>query len=458
MGTRIEFYNALKRAITISLFCFVNFQLLFAQETVHIYSIESFISAVKDNNLQLKIAEKEKEYIKKGTNEALAAYLPQINFQGTYQRNFNDQKMHIEFPDFSNIDPVTGKIPVTLQEFNIGFNNDFQADFLLKQNIVSLKSIYELKASRIYSKIGELEYISKTNEIVCNAKKMFLQTVLMKHVYELNLETESNAYNNYIATKNKFNNTLVSEIDLLQSKIRWENEIPKTKQAKRNYLILLNNLKTIAGLSSTDSIIAKYNFFVHKEKNNETEIDKVFENREDYQMLMHDIKLKKTLLNQEKAECIPTITGQLGYSYLSNSDKWKYNENVNKPFYAGLTLTVPIVSGGYRNARIKKAKLQYYISNYQEDDAKLSITIEVQNLEMKLQEEASIISSAETTLQTAKKGYELGQRNSETGLISQLDLREYSEDLKRAQLNLFYAIYNYECSLIDYNNAIGNNE
>jgi outer membrane protein TolC len=452
MGTRIKFY------ITISLFCFVNFQQLFAQETVHAYSIESFISAVKDNNLQLKIAEKEKDYIKKGTAEALAAYLPQINFQGTYQRNFNDQKMYIEFPDFSNIDSETGDIPITLQEFDIGFNNDFQANFLLEQNIVSLKSIYELKASRIYSKIGELEYTSKTNEIVCNAKKMFLQTVLMKHVYELNLETENNAYYNYIATQNKFNNALASEMDLLQSKIRWENEIPKTKQAKRNYLILQNNLKTIAGLPSTDSIIAEYNFSLYKKQNEEKEIAKVFENREDYQILKQDNKLKKTLINKEKDECIPTIKGQLGYSYLCNSDEWKCNENVNKPFYVGLTLTVPIVSGGYRNTRIKKAKLQYDISNYQEDDAKLSITIEVQNLEMKLQEEASIISSAETTLQTAKRGYELGLRNSETGLISQLDLRKYSEDMKRAQLNLYYAIYNYECSLIDYNNAIGNNE
>jgi outer membrane protein TolC len=246
-------YDVIKWVIALLLFYSISFEPNYAQKKIHTYSIESFVKDVKHNNLQLKIAEKEKDIIRKGENEAIATYLPQVNFQGKYQRNFHDQKMYIEFPDFSNIDPETGDIPVTLQEFNVGFKNDFQANFLLEQNIFSLKSIYEIKASHIHSKIGELEYASKTKEIVNNAKKMFLQTVLMKHVYQLSLEAEKNAYDNYATTQNKFNNKLVSEMELLQSKISWESEIPKTIQAKHNYIILQSNLKIIAGISPSIS-------------------------------------------------------------------------------------------------------------------------------------------------------------------------------------------------------------
>jgi outer membrane protein TolC len=458
MKRRKEYYNVLKWILFLILFWSLNSRSLYAQKQVYTFNIEGFVKAVKRNNLQLKIAEKEKDFIRKGTNEAIAAYLPQLNFQGKYQRNFNDQKMYIEFPDFSNIDPETGNIPITLQEFNVGFKNNYQANFLLEQNILSLKSIYEIKASCIHSKIGELEYTSKTNDIISNAKKMFLQTVLSKHVYELSQETEKNAYGNYITTQNKFNNRLVSEMDLLQSKISWESEIPKTIQAKHNYFILLSNLKVIAGLSPSDSIIAEYDLSNVLKNEIITDMDAVFEHRDDFQLLLQNNKLQKALLNKEKAECLPSITGQIGYSYLSNSDNWKYDVNVNKPYYAGITVTIPIASGGYRNARIKKAKLQYDISGYKKDDALLNIVNEVRNLEMKLQEESSIISSAESTLKTAQKGYDLAKKNSVTGLISQLDLRQHREDMKKAQLNYYYAIYNYECSLIDYNNAIGKNE
>ncbi len=424
-------------------------------QNVHKFSIESFTQAVKESNIQLKIAEKEKDIVKEGEHEARAAYLPQVNFQSTYQRNFNDQDMYMEFYDFNQMNQETGEIPITLQKFDVGFKNDFQANLLLEQNIFNLKSICELKSARIYSEIGELEYINKTKDIVNNAQKMFLQAVLMQNVYQLNQTSEQNALDNYNAAKTQFENSLISEMDLLQAKMRWENEIPKTQKAKRNYYILLNNLKVVAGIPASDSIAIAYDWALQQSPQNITSMEQVFENREDYQMLEKNNALQDAIMQKEKSEYLPDLKAQVGYSYLSNSDKMKFDENVNKPFYAGLTLTVPILTGGYRKARLNRAKLQHKISGFEQEDARQNITIEVKNLEMKLHEEAEIIKSAQSTLETAQKGYELAEKNAETGLISQLDLRRYSEDLKKAQLNLYFSIFNYECSQIDYNKAIG---
>jgi outer membrane protein len=431
---------------------------VFGQNIPQVFTIETFISAVKENNHQAKIAEKEKLFKQQGKNESFAAFLPQVNFQGAYQRNFNDQNMYIEFPDFNNIDPATGEIPVTLQKFSVGFNNDFQANFIIEQNILSFKNIYELQTARVYSEIGELEYQNQMNEIISDARKMFLQTVLFKNVYELNQVTQENAHSNYISLKSKFENKLASEIDILQAKIAWENEIPNTIQARRNYLILLNNLKILSGLTPSDSIVLKYDFSEQNHAGNPFITPEIIESRIDYQLLVRNTELQKTLIKKEKSEYLPTLAGKFGYTYMCNSDQWKYDENVNKTVYAGLTLTIPIFSGGYRNAQVKKAKLQHDIANYKKEEAELNMTIEIQNLEMKLKEENSIINAAKTTLKTAHKAHNIALKNMGTGLISQLDLRRYSEDLKKAQLNLFLAIYNYECTLIDFNKAIGVNE
>ena len=136
--------------------------------------------------------------------------------------------MYIEFPDFSSIDPVTGEIPVKLQKFSVGFDNNYQANFILEQNIFSLKSIIDLQTAQVYSKIGELQYQNRMNEIISQARKMFIQTVLLEKVYELNQSTEEDALVNYTSAKSKYENKLASEIDVLQAKIAWENEIPKT--------------------------------------------------------------------------------------------------------------------------------------------------------------------------------------------------------------------------------------
>jgi len=430
----------------------------FGQNIPQVFTIETFVSAVKENNYQGRIAEKEKRLKYLGKREALAAILPQINFQGTYQRNFHDQYMYIEFPDFSSIDPVTGEIPVKLQKFSVGFDNNYQANFILEQNIFSLKSIIDLQTAQVYSKIGELQYQNRMNEIISQARKMFIQTVLLEKVYELNQSTEEDALVNYTSAKSKYENKLASEIDVLQAKIAWENEIPKTIEAKRNYLILLNNLKIVSGLSPSDSIIIQHNLSELNFGENQKTTPEIIKNRTDYQLLLSNTELQKTLIKKEKSKYLPTLTGQFGYTYMSNSNQWKYDENVNKPLYAGLQLTVPIFSGTYRNTQVKKAKLQYDIADYQKNEAELKMLIEVQNLEMKLKEEASIINAANTGLKTAEKAYEMALKNMDTGLISKLDLRTFRKDLKEARLNLYLTIYNYKCTLIDYNNAIGINE
>lgn len=456
MKTTRLYHSVLKHGLFVLFFCCAVNPLLYAQAPVYYFNSEGFVNRVREANLQLKVSREEKELGQKATKEALAAMLPQVNFQGGYQRNFNEQYLYIEFLDLNGMDPETGEFPVTLQKFDAGFKNDFHADFLLQQNILSFKAIYDLKMSHIYSDIEELKYSEKVNEIIANAKKMFLQTVLMGHVYELNRLTEKNTRENYLVAKSKFENKLISEMDLLQAKINWENEIPKTKQARRDYHVLLGSLKVIAGLDVADSVVLENQDAFVAESFPELSVTEILERRDDYRILGKNVDLQKASVKKEKSEFAPTITGQLGYSYQSNSDKWKYDENVNKPFYAGVTLSIPIFSGGYRSTQVQKAKINHRISELQEQDAEQQIRVEIKNLQMKLQEEADIVKSAETTLNTAQKGYDLAVKTLETGLISQMDFRKYSEDLKKARLNLCYAIYNYECTKIDYNKSIGN--
>jgi outer membrane protein len=84
------------------------------------------------------------------------------------------------------------------------------------------------------------------------------------------------------------------------------------------------------------------------------------------------------------------------------------------------------------------------------------MTIEIQNIELKLSEEYKTIQVAKSTGETAKKAYEIAVETAKSGLISQLDLRRISNDYNRAEINLYNSIYNFKCTEIDFNIAIAN--
>jgi outer membrane protein TolC len=447
--------ETLSKSLLIFAISFIS-QFSFSQSNVTIYNLETFVNTVRENNLQLKISKNESRVADLAIKEAISALLPQINGQTEVKRNLNDQFTFFEAPDFGNIDPVTGEVPQIMQRFKINFDNEFQANILLEQNLFSLKSIYDLKSARQFSTIGKLQNQDQIIKIIAEAKKAFLQTVLIKNVYQVSQVSELYAKENYATSKNKFENKLISELDLLQAKIRWEEEVPRLLKAKRNYLILLGNLKLIAGINSADSIEIECDLATYQLKDATVNSNNAISNRIDYQLLEANNYLQELDIKNKQAEYYPTINLRAGYSYFSSSDKWTFQDNQNKIIYTAVTFTVPIFSGGFRKSQLSKAKILSNITSLEKKEAKLSMTIEIQNLELKLSEEYKTIQVAKSTGETAKKAYEIAVETEKSGLISQLDLRRISNDYNRAEINLYNSIYNFKCTQIDFNIAIAN--
>ncbi len=451
----INVHNLLLKGFLLFIIGFIS-EVSYAQDKTITFDLETFVLAVKENNLQLKIVKNNNSMAALSIKEAIAALLPQINGQAGAKRNFNKQYIFFESPDFANIDPVTGEVPVSMQRFKTNFNNDFQAHLLLQQNLFSLKSIYDLKSARQYYSIEKLQNTNRETAIIAEAKKAFLQTVLMQKVYEISKISEDIAKNNYTDAKNKYENRLISELELLQAKIRWEEEVPKLLQAERNYLTLLGNLKIIAGINPDDSIELYHDLSVYQYSKPGTSTKDAISSRLDYRALEANTQLQQLNMKNKQFEYYPTLTIDAGYSYFSSSDEWTITENQNKLLYTSATLSIPVFSGGYRKSQLSKAKILLNNAMLEKQEAQLSMAIEIENLEMKLAEEYKTIQVAKSIQQTAKKAYNIAVETAKSGLISQLDLRKISNDYKRAEINMYHTIYNFKCTQIEYNNAIAN--
>ena len=206
-------------------------------ETVN---LEQFLDKVEKNSKDLKLAKKEIDMANAQKKEAWSLALPKIIAQGEYKRNLKANYMYLDLPP-----EMAGSFP---SKMKINYDNEFSFNTALSQTLFSFKVGNAIKAARQYSKLTDHVYDAQHQAIITFAKKGFHQTLLLKKVWMVNVASEKNAKENYDNMKNKFDNGLVSELELLQSEVRWQNTIPQASESKRNYEIALISLKDFAGI------------------------------------------------------------------------------------------------------------------------------------------------------------------------------------------------------------------
>ena len=212
-------------------------------------TLEDFLALVKKHNNDIKLAAKNLETASAMKKEAWATALPKLNAQATYNRNLLTNYIYIDFPDFE-----TGI--TTTQKFKMSFNNEYRFNAVLSQPVFSFKIGNALRAAKRFEKSTDYAYKAQYQAVLAESKKAFYQTLLLKKMVEVAMSSEENAKENYHNVKNKYDNGLASQLQLLQAEARWKNLVPETSLAKRNYGLALNNLKTISGFKMQDQRIS----------------------------------------------------------------------------------------------------------------------------------------------------------------------------------------------------------
>jgi outer membrane protein TolC len=412
-----------------------------------VYDLDSFIKLVQKNSKDLKTAQKELEMADARYQEALSTALPKINAQATYNRNLGKMFLYVDFPDFD-----TGE--VTKQKFQISYNNDFSATASLQQTLFSLQIGDALRAANQYEQLTEFAYESSYQTILAIAKKGFYRALLLHKIWEVNEAAEKNARENYENVKQKFHNGLVSEYDLLQAEVNWKNKIPETSTAKRNYEMGLILLKNFAGISVDTEITLDGTLETFPVLPDSLTFESILKARPDYNALMWERDLRETGVSAEKSNYYPYLTGHFVYNFTASSDEFKLDRE-NNAYFVGVTLNIPIYTGGYTSAQVQKAKIDLDKTEIRLLKARDDITRNIKNIRLRLREAYSRIQSARTTRESARRAFEIAQTSADNGMATQLELNASRVQLEMAALNYFTATYDYLDAYYDWELATG---
>ncbi|MBI9072429.1 MAG: TolC family protein [Melioribacteraceae bacterium] len=420
--------------------------LMIGSTNAQTYDLNSFIELVKTNNKDILIAMKDLEAAETQDKEATANAYPQINAEAGYNRNLNDIYM---FADLGALMPDGGT-----SKFKINYKNEFNFQTVVSQQIFNYTVFNAIKAAKEYEKLSNYVYDATFSGVINGCKKAFYQTLLLKEVWQVNQNAEKNARENYDNIKNKFDNGIVSEFELLQAEVRWKNLIPQTTQSKRNYELAINSLKSLAGIAVDKPMIVTGDFESYPNRPELVDLHTALSNRPDYNALLWEQKLRNTNIDVERAGHFPTLYGNFIYNFTSTSDEFKLEQR-NAAWIAGLTLNIPIFSGWGVSARIQRAQIEAMQTQLKIDKQKDAIYTEIHNISLKIDEAENRINSAEKVLEVAKKGFQIADNSSKNGLATQLELKDARFGYDQAQLNYYAAVYDYLESYFDWQLAIG---
>ena len=405
------------------------------------YDLPSLLKLAEQNNKQIQLARAD---LKTASAEKLGAFsqaLPTIDITAGYNRNLQENITFIRFGD-----------EITPLQFS--FANQFQINAVLRQTLFSFKVGMAIQAARYYDRLTNATFELTRQQVHTQVKTSFFGALLAREVMQVTRDSQESARDNYNNIKTKYEAGILSEFELLQSEVRWESSIPLTLSAQQSYASALNNLKVLAGIPIAETLELIGSLASYPALPEALPVDIAKEKRLDYNALQWEKKLQEKNASAQRSEFLPSLEGTFTYAYTASSDAFKL-EQENDNYIVGLSLTIPVFSGGSRLANLRRAHADVDRVNTRIALADANIAAELENLQLRMGEAMQRIRATEKSVNTARRAFEIAETRVDNGLSTQVELKDSRVALDQSQVNYYSAIFDYLSAYYEWELATG---
>ncbi|MGL1891062.1 MAG: TolC family protein [Spirochaetaceae bacterium] len=413
--------------------------LLFILQIINIYaepidiSLDTALDMATRNNIDIKRAVLELEGKRRGKDTAYNVFFPTISGNTGLSR--------------SNTEPLesTG---MTDTNFFAGYTASFSFTPALFNAITLLKRDYEL---------GEITYAKAIKSTETNVKEIFYNLILLKEQISLLEDNLKTIENRYEQMKINYSGGLVSELELLQLQVSFENFKPELNTVNNTYNSILLNFKTLLGipLDQEISIIGEIEPEIN-ELSAKDAFDLALLNNKDLQAVYKYKEIFEAQKKTKKAQnFLPIINISYSGSTMLNDPFEDDRFDLDNFTDDGGALQFSVVY--YFNALFPNSKERMEIeaidrsiedTNLQNealsDGLKLQITnyISILNNSVKIQEGLKL------TVLLAKKSLGQVQQAYDAGTTQLIDVESAENEYKKSRLELLKEKFNYANNLI----------
>ena len=445
-----------------------------AQDTT-LVTLDEAIKIAISENASVRVADKEIEraqYAKKGTYSAL---FPQVNGTGTFQRTIKKQVMYMDGMSggsgmFASIfEPIItaleqngihvdmsaltgggddeGGASSSSDGISVGRWNTFNGGISASMPLVNFQLWESLKISGQSVELAVEKARSSRLEAVTKVKQAYFSVLLAKEVFDVYKSVYENAMENLVQVQRKYDVQKVSELELTRAKANVASAIPNVYNAENSIMLALWQLKAVMGvnLDMNLDIVGKLSDYTEHmfrdiHENDDVNLDR---NSTMRQLAIQAEQLASTVKMQKYAY-LPTLSVSFSYSMNAMTNDFKFSQYKWTPYsYVGLSLNIPIFSGGKRHSDVRQAQIQQESLNISRADTERQLRISIRSFLNTMETNMKSYDSAQEAVELAQKAYDISQKSFNVGKGTLTDLHDAELVLTQARLSSSQAIYNF---------------
>ena len=449
-------------------------------ETPVVISLEQALKIALSENIAVKVADKEIErtkYAKKGT---YASLFPQIDATGSYQRTIKKQVMYMDF-DMSSFGggsaagsgsagsgsgstgsgsgsagtgegSGTGSGSTASSSKNnggleVGRWNTWSAGVSASMPVVNAQLWKSIKISGMDVELAMEKARASRLDMVSQVKNAYYAVLFSKEAFNVYKEVYENAMTNYAETEKKYNVQKATDLDMARAKTNVANAIPNVYNAESSIILALWQLKAVMGIDlemniDVEGAIEDYSEYMTSDV---TKADSISLDRNSTmkQLEIQANELAQSIKAQQYAY-IPTLALAFNYSYNAMTNDFNFKEYRWTPYsYVGVSLSIPIFSGGRRLNQVRQARNSYEQMRLQMTSTERNLKISIRQSLNTMETNVKSYDAAKDAVASAEKAYSIAEKSYEVGRATLTDLNDAQLALTQARLAESQAVYNF---------------
>ena len=309
----------------------------------------------------------------------------------------------------------------------------------------------ELKRLELNVENSKLNYALQELSIERQVTQAFYQVYQTQMSVNIAQEEYENRQKSYDIIKNKVDGGLIAKVELLQAEL----DMLSSKSNLNNYEVSLendkDNFKQLLGIDLNEDIMVLATVDINPVVVDlQKAINMGLSNR--LELRQREIDIENGQFDLIETKAINEFKGSVDLDLALFGRNEKLTNVYDKPTnnqQVNLTFNIPIFDWGEKKARIKATGAAIQASEYNLDDERVTISLNIRLLHRSLKNELNQIEIARKNVENAQLTYDINLEKYENGDLTSMDLNLVQNQLTQSKKNLTDALIQYKLELLN---------
>jgi len=414
-----------------------------------------------ENSKVVKIAN---ENIDKANGEkkaAQSAWFPNVSLSGTGMYNKNEINQEIILPteifDITTgelvpniaVNPMTGEpilgpdgIPVfnmyAFMPIDITVNGGFMASLSAEQPIYAGgKIVAGNKMANIGEKMAAENKNLKTVEVLYEADQMYYTYLSIKEKVVLAKKYQSLLENLVTVVKDSYETGMINQNELLKVQVQYNDASLQVQKAENGLELSRMALCRVLGVDFSTQIEIDDN--IESITSSLNDISANAKDRFEYKLLQSNVDLAKQNIKIVQGDYLPNAGISVGYNYfnINLQDMDNYDSH---GLNVMASIKIPITTFGERKGKVKVAKADFNIKQYELQQAEEYLQLEIEQARLNFIDTQTRVEMTHKSLEQTDENLRISQENYNLGMETIVNLLEAQAEWQKAYCNKIDAL------------------